>query len=317
MRFGAAFWVNRTSWPDLLAACRAAEDAGWDSLWIDDHLLVDEGDWTDAKLEGWAILAALAVLTDRVRLGLLVAANTFRDPGLTAKLATTVDHLSNGRLVLGLGGGWFEREHDAFGIEFGAGFGERLDRLDEAVALIRRLLDGETVTHAGRYYAMHDAQCRPRPVQAHLPILIGGSGPTKTLRTTATYGDLWNGYGPPERIAAASETLRTRCLEVGRPFEDIERTVTLDGVVRDTEAEALAAWSEVAHVHGLEARVGPDGSDRGLTIGGSPAQVAAYVRDLQALGISEATFIFRAPFDFETIARLGELRALSGDQRPS
>ena len=233
MRFGAAFWINRTDWPELRDACLAAERAGWDSLWIDDHLLADEGDPTDPKLEGWATLSALAVLTDHVRLGLLVAANTFRNPGLTAKLATTVDHLSEGRVVLGLGGGWFEGEHDAFGIDFGAGFGERLDRLDEAAGLIRRLLDGERVTHDGRFYAMHDALCAPLPVQPRLPILIGGSGPTKTLRTTARYADLWNGYGPPEKIAATSEILRERCAEVGRPFDEIERTVTLDVVVRD------------------------------------------------------------------------------------
>ena len=177
MRFGAAFWVNRTTWPDLLAACKAVEAAGWDSLWIDDHLLADEGDPRDAKLEGWTTLAALSVLTERVRLGLLVGANTFRNPGLTAKLATTLDQLSNGRVVLGLGGGWFEREHDAFGLDFGSGFGERLDRLDEACGLIRRLLDGQTVTHDGRFYTMRDAVCEPRPVQPRLPILIGGSGP--------------------------------------------------------------------------------------------------------------------------------------------
>ena len=132
MRFGAAFWINRFDWPTLRDACLAVERAGWDGLWVDDHLLADEGDPGDAKLEGWATLAALAVLTERVRLGLLVGANTFRSPGLTAKLATTVDHLSDGRSVLGLGGGWFEREHDAFGLDFGSGFGERLDRLDEA-----------------------------------------------------------------------------------------------------------------------------------------------------------------------------------------
>ncbi len=120
MKYGAAFWINRTSWADLRDACLAAEAAGWDSIWIDDHLLSDEGAATDPKLEGWATLAALASLTSRVRLGLLVGANTFRNPGLTAKLATTIDHLSAGRSVLGLGGGWFEREHDAFGIDFGA-----------------------------------------------------------------------------------------------------------------------------------------------------------------------------------------------------
>src|SRR6202795_3520889 len=122
MRFGAAFWINRTSWDDLREAATAVELAGWGSLWIDDHLLADEGDPADPKLEGWETLAALAGVAEPVRLGLLVGANTFRNPGLTAKLATTLDHLSDGRAVLGLGGGWFEREHDAFGLDFGSRF---------------------------------------------------------------------------------------------------------------------------------------------------------------------------------------------------
>ena len=312
MKFGAAFWINQTAWPALRDACVAAERAGWDSVWIDDHLLADEGDPTDPKMEGWATLSAVASVTGRVRLGLLVAANTFRNPGLTAKLATTVDHISNGRLVLGLGGGWFEREHDAFGIDFGGGFGERLDRLEEAVGLIRRLLDGERVTHEGRFYAMHDALCEPRPVQPRLPILIGGSGPNKTLRTTARHADLWNGYGPLERIAATSEILRERCAEAGRPFEAIERTVTLDAVVRDTEDEAVAAWAEVAERYGLDGRTGSDGSDgsdRGLSVGGPVATVAAYLDGYGRLGVGEVIFTFRDPFDLETIERVGELRA--------
>jgi F420-dependent oxidoreductase-like protein len=309
LRFGAAFWINRTSWADLRDACLAAEAAGWDSLWIDDHLLADEGDPTDPKLEGWATLSALAVLTDHARLGLLVAANTFRNPGLTAKLATTVDHLSGGRLVLGLGAGWFDREHEAFGLEFGSGFGERLDRLEEAVGIIRRLLDGEIVTHDGRFYSMQEAVCAPRPVQARLPILIGGSGPTKTLRTTARHADLWNGFGRPERIAETLAILHQRCAEIGRPFEAIERTVTLDGVVRDHASAALEAWSATSRIHGLDGHVGSDGSERGLSIGGSPAEAAAFIRGYDAIGVGEVIFTFRAPFDLETIGRLGEVRA--------
>jgi len=313
MRFGAAFWVNRTSWPDLLAASRAVEDAGWDSLWIDDHLLADEGDPRDGKLEGWTTLAALAVLTKRLRLGLLVGANTFRNPGLTAKLATTVDHLSDGRAVLGLGGGWFEREHEAFGLDFGSGFGERLDRLDEAVGIIRRLLDGETVTHDGRFYTMREAICEPRPVQARLPILIGGSGPKKTLRTTARYADLWNAYGTPERIAQTSLILAQRCAEEGRTFTDIERTVTIHAVMRDTPAEAEAAWAEVARIHDLEGLVGSDGEEQGLLIGGPPPDLAAYFDGYRRNGVGEIIFTFRSPFDIETIQRVGELRAALGD----
>jgi alkanesulfonate monooxygenase SsuD/methylene tetrahydromethanopterin reductase-like flavin-dependent oxidoreductase (luciferase family) len=310
LRFGAAFWMNRTTWPDLRDACLAVERAGWDSLWIDDHLLADEGDWTDGKLEGWTTSAALATLTRRVRLGLLVAANPFRPPGLTAKLATTLDHLSDGRAVLGIGGGWFEREHDAFGLDFGSGFGERLDRLDEAVGLIRRLLDGERIAeHRGRFYELHDALCEPRPVQARLPILIGGSGPTKTLRTTARDADLWNGYGDPGRIAAVSEVLRERCGEIGRPYEAIERTVTLHAVVRDDAAAARSAWGATAKRHGLEGRIGADGTERGLTIGGPPADVAAYLDGYARIGVSEVIVVFRDPFDLETIERVGEIRA--------
>jgi F420-dependent oxidoreductase-like protein len=314
VRFGAAFWINRTSWPDLRDACLAAERAGWDSLWIDDHLLADEGDPTDPKLEGWATLSALAVLTQRARLGLLVAANTFRNPGLTAKIAASVDHLSDGRLVLGLGGGWFEREHDAFGIDFGAGFGERLDRLDEAVGLIRRLFDGERVTHEGRFYTMRDALCAPLPIQARLPILIGGSGPTKTLRTTARYADLWNGFGTPERIAATSEILRQRCEEIGRPYDEIERTVTVDVLIRESVAVAQAGWVATARSYGIENRTSSDGEYRGLTVGGPVVDVAQGLDPYRRLGIGELIFVFRHPFDLETIERVAELRsALAAD----
>lgn len=245
----------------------------------------------------------------RVRLGLLVSSTTFRNPGLIAKLVTTLDHVSGGRAVLGLGGGWFGREHDAFGVEFGAGFGERLDRLDEAAMLIRRLLDGELVSHRGTFYELHDALVEPRPVQTRLPILIGGSGPTKTLRTTARYGELWNGYGLPDRIAATSDVLRERCAEIGRPFETIERTVTAHVVIRDTEAAARAAWNEVAARHGLLGKIGSDGADRDLMAGGPPEVVARFLDGYRRIGLGEVMVVFRDPFDHETIERLGEVRA--------
>ena len=309
MRFGAAFWIQRTDWPALRDACLAAEAAGFDSIWLDDHLLSDEGDWHDPKLEGWATLAALAPLTTRARLGLLVAANTFRNPGLTAKLATTLDHLSGGRLILGIGGGWFEREHEAFGLDFGSGFGERLDRLEEAVGLIERLLAGERVTHEGRFYRFADAVCEPRPIQPRLPILIGGSGREKTLRTTARHADLWNGYGDPDRIAEVSGVLRQRCEEIGRPFEAIERTVTMDAAIRASELEARDAFAVVEERHGIRGRVAADGTARGLNVAGPPEVVADYVRRFEAIGVAEVIWIFRNPFDLETMRRLNEVRA--------
>jgi alkanesulfonate monooxygenase SsuD/methylene tetrahydromethanopterin reductase-like flavin-dependent oxidoreductase (luciferase family) len=303
MRFGAAFWVNRTTWPAVRDACLLAERSGWDSVWIDDHLLADEGDWTDPKLEGWATLAAIAALTDRVQVGLLVGANTFRTVGLTAKLATTLDHISGGRAVLGIGAGWFDREHDAFGIDFGTGFGERLDRLEEAVGLIRRLLAGERVTHDGRFYRLRDAVCAPSPVQARLPILIGGMGPKKTLPTIARHADMWNAKGTPQQLAAADAILRARCAELGRDEAEIERSVFQNAVVRDTREAAADAWE------GYRARHDPQPGEDDVEVLGPPDEVAARLRQYEAVGIQHVIWVFRDPFDGETITRLGEVRA--------
>src|SRR5438045_4060295 len=161
MRFGAQLWSQQTSWGDFRDAAVAAEEAGWDSVWTWDHLMAIFGPWRQPIFEGWMSLAGWAGATTRIRLGLMVSANTFRNPGLTAKLVTTLDHISDGRAILGIGGAWFEREHDALGIDFGSSFGERLDRFDEAVGLMRRLLDGDEVTHEVQFYTMHEASLRP------------------------------------------------------------------------------------------------------------------------------------------------------------
>ena len=304
VRIGAAFWVQRTDWPSLRSAVVAADAAGADDLWIDDHLLADEGDRDDPKLEGWSTLAAVAAVTTRARLGLLVAANTFRSPGLTAKLATTVDHISGGRAILGIGGGWFEEEHLAFGLdeEFGSGFGERLDRLAEAVPLIRRLLDGERVTTEGRFYAFRDAVCEPRPVRPHLPILIGGSGPRKTLPLVAHYADLWNAYGSPGGLAAVDGVLRERCAEAGRDPDEIERTVILNVVVRSSPSEAARVWAGYAAAHR------PREGEGRLLVGGPVEAVADALGEYAAIGFRHPILIFRSPWDLETIRALGAIR---------
>jgi F420-dependent oxidoreductase-like protein len=304
MRFGAAFWVQRTSWPELREAALRAEAAGFDDLWIDDHLLSDEGDWRDAKFEGWSTLTALAAITTRPHLGLMVSANTLRNPGLTAKLATTLDHVSGGRAILGIGGGWFEREHDAFGFDFGSGFGERLDRLAEAVPLVHRLLHGETVTHDGRFYSFHDAVCAPHPVQARLPILIGGSGPKKTLPLVARYADMWNAYGTPDEVAAADAVLRAACEAIGRDEREIERTVNLNVVFRRDRATAERAWAGWVEAHL------PQDDERDLAAGGSLDEVAEALERYRDVGFGHPVLIFRTPFDLDTIDRLPELRAL-------
>jgi len=301
-RIGAAFWAHRTDWPSLRDAAVAAEAGGADDLWIDDHLLTDEGDADAPKFEGWSTLAALAASTTRVRLGLLVGANTFRNPGLTAKLATTLDHISGGRAILGIGSGWFEEEHQAFGVDFGSGFGERLDRLAESVEIIRRLLDGERLSHDGAFYRLRDALVAPRPIQPRLPILVGGSGPQKTLRIVARHADLWNVYGTPASISASDAILRERCAEVGRDEAQIERTVNLNVVVRSTPAEAERVWAAYAAAHR------PREGEGRLVVGGPVEAVAESLAEYARAGFRHPILIFRSPWDFETIAALGAIR---------
>jgi F420-dependent oxidoreductase-like protein len=303
MRFGAAFWVQRTGWPELRDAVQRAEVAGFDDLWIDDHLLSDEGHASDPKLEGWTTLAAVAEVTTRPALGHMVTANTLRNPGLVAKMATTVDHISGGRVILGMGAGWFAPEHEAFGFDFGSGFGERLDRLGEALPLIRQLLDGDEVTYDGRFYHFNRASCSPRPVQDHLPMLIGGSGPKKTIPLVARFADLWNVYGTPADVAAADQLLRIACAEIGRDERQIERTVNLNIVIRRDRTTAKQAWHNWFEIH--RPRRGEDD----LAAAGSVEAVAEVLAAYRDVGFNHPVIIFRTPFDVETMERLPELRA--------
>lgn len=304
VRFGLQLWPQRTTWPEYREASLAAEAAAWNSIWTWDHLLAIQGPWQQPIYEGWALLHAVGAITTRVRIGLMVGANTFRNPGVTTKLATTLDHVSNGRAVLGIGGAWFEREHEAFGIDFGKSVGERLDRLDEAVSLMRRLFDGEQVTHQGRFYTMVDALSEPRPVQRHLPILIGGSGPRKTLRTVASYGDAWNTSGDVDTLRERLDILAAHCADVGRDMSEIELTVSFPTIIRDSVEAAEAVRVEQLAFNGIdEPEVIP-------TLMGPPQAIAETFRPYRELGFSTVIVRMPAPFDRETIHRLPEVLAL-------
>jgi alkanesulfonate monooxygenase SsuD/methylene tetrahydromethanopterin reductase-like flavin-dependent oxidoreductase (luciferase family) len=304
MRFGAQLWSQQTTWPAFRDAALRAEGAGWDSVWTWDHLLAIFGPWEQPIYEGWSLLSATAAVSSRIRLGLMVGANTFRYPGITAKLATTLDGISDGRAILGIGGAWFEREHDAFGIEaWGTGFGERLDRLDESVGIMRRLLDGERFSHQGTYYHLDDALCEPRPIQARLPILIGGSGPKKTLRTTARYGDAWNTAGTIEEVGARLDILRGHCADVGREFGEIELTVSFPIVIRDTAAAAETAYAATLAANGTDTLDVP-------TLLGSPELVADGLAPFADLGFTTTIARLPGPYDVETIDRMPEVAEL-------
>jgi F420-dependent oxidoreductase-like protein len=306
VRFGLLPWSQSTTWPALRDAALRADAAGWDSVWVWDHLMAIIGPSDQPIFEGWTSIAALAALTSRVRVGLMVGANTFRNPGLTAKLATTLDHISGGRAVLGIGGAWFEQEHEAFGIEFGETVGRRLDWLDEATGLIRRLLDGETVTHAGPRYAMTDAICRPLPLQRRLPILVGGAGPRKTLRTVARYADAWNTSGYLHEVEERIRILEEHCADVGRDPGAIERTISFPVVIRDDAGAAAAAWDRLIQSNGApHAGTVPH-------LLGEPAAIADAIRPYLGLGFSTVIVRMPAPYDVETIDRMPEVAALLG-----
>ena len=215
---------SQSPWGDLLELVRHLEATGWDGAWLSDHFMPNEDDTTGPYAEAWVCLAALAASVPRIRLGVLVSGNTYRHPVVLAKMAAQVDIVSGGRLVLGLGAGWQENEHVAYGIPF-YGVGERLRRLEEACRVIRGLFDAERTSFHGRYYRLRDAPLSPSPVQRpRPPLLIGGGGERVTLRIAARYADEWNVRGTPEEFASKVRVLERHCAAVGRDPSEIRRS---------------------------------------------------------------------------------------------
>jgi alkanesulfonate monooxygenase SsuD/methylene tetrahydromethanopterin reductase-like flavin-dependent oxidoreductase (luciferase family) len=300
-RLGILLWSQATDWEAFERSAIRIDELGYDHLWTWDHLYAIFGDPYQPIFEGYATLAAWAKVTKRTRLGLLVGANTFRNPGLVAKLVSTIDHISGGRAILGIGGAWFEQEHTEYGIEFGASPGTRLTWMDEAVGAMRALLDGETVSSPpdGRYQ-FDQLRMIPGPVQAHLPIMIGGSGEKKTLRSVAKYADQWNAMGKVEMLRHKVEVLREHCDAVGRDFDEIELTAGCKPIIRSTEAEARALWeAQMAHNRTPMSDV----LDDSTFWVGTPEQVAEKMIERKALGFHTFIGELAAPFDDETIER--------------
>ena len=311
-KYGILLWNQATDWPSYAATVRRLEELGYDHLWAWDHLYAIFGDPSQPIFEGWASLVAAAGMTERMRLGLLVGANTFRNPGLQAKLASTLDHVSGGRAILGVGGAWMEPEHTAHGIEFGTGFGQRLDWLDESVAAQRALLDGKEVTsEPGGHYHFDHLRHQPVPLQAHLPIKIGGSGEKKTLRTVARYADIWNAMGPVDLMRHKIEVLRQHCADVGRDPATIEFTLGIKATIRDTEAEAVRVWHEAMN-HNRTPMANVEDDDTFWN--GTPEQLADRLRPYVQLGFRTVISEQPAPYDIETFERLiGEVAPLLRD----
>lgn len=243
-------------------------------------------------------LAGVASSTTRATLGLLVSPVTLRNPAVLTKMITTLDQVSGGRAILGIGAGWAKEEHRQFGIEFGEGFGERLRWLGEALPVIRGMLDGTQPTASGDRFAITEVVNAPLPMQRHLPILIGGSGPKITLRLVAEHGDIWNLIGTPDEMAAKDAILVNHCKAIGRDHTEIERTVLIpQPLIRNSRTEAEQALRAVFAHNGRETITGAD-------FIGTTSDVVDRCAPYVEMGCRHLIFQFLAPFDAQTMDRL-------------
>ena len=231
---GVQLHPQHTTYDSFAMAVRQVESLGVDSIWNWDHFYPLYGARDGAHFEAWTLLTAMAMLTERVEIGCLVTCNSYRNPALLMHMAKTVDHISNGRLILGIGAGWFERDYDEFGYEFGTAPG-RLRDLAEAMPINKERMAAED----------------PPPLRNPIPLLIGGGGEKVTLKLTAQYADMWNTFGPPETWAHKNQVLTNWCVEIGRDPAAIERTVHLNDEVDPAALDAFAAAGATHFIVGL------------------------------------------------------------------
>jgi alkanesulfonate monooxygenase SsuD/methylene tetrahydromethanopterin reductase-like flavin-dependent oxidoreductase (luciferase family) len=301
LKLGVALWSQVTDWPQVAAAARQLDSLGYDHIWTWDHLYAPTGDPSQPVFEGWTLLSAIAAITSHSEVGLFVGANTFRNPGVLAKATATLDHVSGGRAILGLGAAWFELEHRAHGIEFGASPGERIHWLDEAAGAIRELLAGATVTSApGGHYAFEALHHNPPPIRQRVPLMIGGAGERKTLRVVARHADLWNLSGTLDELRHKDDVLREHCAAVGRDDRDVERVVACKMIIRDSIEAAREAYRRqlVQNDAPLERLDAPSAWL------GTPEQVAERIADHVAIGFGTVVLEMPTPYDTETFERL-------------
>jgi F420-dependent oxidoreductase-like protein len=214
LSFGVVIAQHQYTWPELVSQWKLAEELGFDSIWLFDHFMALYADPDGPCLETSTLLAALAKETSRAKIGVLVYGNTHRHPAVLAKEIVTVDHVSNGRAILGIGAGWNEREHRAYGIPFPSA-GDRVEMLDESLQIMESLFTQRRTTFDGQHYQLEDAPFAPKPVQEKLPVLIGGTRP-RMLKVIARHADLWDTSRDPKQLEEGLEQIRINCEEIGR-----------------------------------------------------------------------------------------------------
>ena len=304
MDIGLQVWGQFVEWDELMEAGKLIERLGFSSLWSNDHFYPSFGAEDGPVLEGWITLAGWAVLTEQIPLGCMVTGAAYRNPALLVKMATTVDRASHGRLTLGLGAGWHEREHRAFGYAL-LKPGARIARLAEAAEIARGLLAGGPVTVKGSHFSVDGARNDP-PAHSgrRMPILIGGSGEKLTLAVVARYADVWNGEGDPAAIARKIAVLAEHCRAVGRDSREIRITVGVPApCVRASQADALAVLAATYERHGLAPAAALAAAEASPCVG-TRDEVVASLRAYAEIGVSEVIFDTPHPLDHATLREL-------------
>ncbi|MGH7962154.1 MAG: LLM class F420-dependent oxidoreductase [Candidatus Binatia bacterium] len=292
IRFGLQVAQQQTTVEELKEVWQEAETLGFDTLWVNDHLLPSVGPTDAANLEAWTLLAAMATVTSRVKIGVMVTSNTFRHPSVLAKMATTVDHLSNGRLILGIGAGWFEREHQAYGVPFPS-LKQRAEQLEEALQIITKLWAAESpVSLKGQHYTLAAAPFMPKPVQRpHPPIMIGGIGEKLILPLVARYAQMWNIPNlAPDEIAAKGKVLEQHCRKINRNCGEIERSYLTPLYIKADPAEVQPLLQRLAELR----KISVEQARKSILVG-DPAAIRRQMQAYIDAGVTHFIINLRRP----------------------
>ncbi len=300
MRFGIQTGPQHVAWPELVDVWQLADAVGFDTAWTFDHFFPIMSDPTGPQFEGWITLTALAMKTERVRVGTLVTGITYRHPAVLAKMGASLDVITGGRLEMGLGAAWFELEHQAYGIEFQP-TAERIRRLDETCEIIKRLWTQPVTDFEGRYYRLQQAYCEPKPVQKpRPPIMIGGGGEQLTLRVVAKHADEWNLFGSPDEFRRKIAILEEHCRAVGRDPATIEKSVAAPLALATDRGQVERLVADIAS----RRRADPEQLKPAM-LSGTPDDIIRQVEAYYDVGVRHTILSLRPPYDLKGIERFG------------
>lgn len=297
IRFGIQTGQQFASWDEIVRIWQRAETLGYDTAWTYDHFVAVMMDPFDPCLDGWSCLAALAVHTSRIRIGTLVTGNTYRHPAILAKIATTVDVISGGRLEFGIGAGWYEPEHTMFGLHLGSAR-ERCDRLDEALTVIRGLWSERQTTVTGKHYQLSAAIGEPKPVQRpYPPITVAGAGEKRLLPVVARHADAWSSFGSPEVYRRKIEILRRYCDTERRDCDAIEKQVLVPTSITEDLSTTTPLVQGYAMYQGLS-----EEEARHWMLLGTADDVCRQIDAFVAAGVSHFV-VTLSPYNFDAFER--------------